>query len=315
MEADSAGLGYGLRLSERFFSEVGLPSLRRHFPSRLPEIAAGLAGPGSECFGVDDGLSRDHDWGPRFCVWLPEESHRSAGAAIQAWYDGLSKDFSGFREGRTLPGEAYRSGVSEIAAFFGRHSGLPRRPATLEDWLQVSEEGAATCTNGSVFLDNLGAFSEWRAALAAYYPPDLRLKKIAAHTFLAGQSAQYNYSRAMRRGHLFALRYLETVFCNELLALAYSLNRRFAPYFKWRHALAEGLPRHGRLAAALVQGILSADAAATKARLMDEACAAIAGMLREEGLAEAGSESLMDLALRINSEISDRLVREDIPFV
>ena len=84
--------------------------------------------------------------------------------------------------------------------------------------MSISEEGAAACVNGEVFLDNLGCFSAWRSALAAYYPDDLRLKKLAAHCFLAGQSAQYNYPRSLARNDPFTLRCLEVLFCSEVLA-------------------------------------------------------------------------------------------------
>jgi hypothetical protein len=302
-------------LSEGFFFEKGLPSFETKFPTLLPELAAGLTGPGSECFGVDDDLSRDHDWGPRFCVWLPERSFAAAGPDIREWYEALPKAFRGQVERMALPGEEYRSGVAEISAFYGRHSGLRRKPATIEDWIQLSEEGCAACTNGAIFIDNLGEFSEWRAALAAYYPEDLRLKKIAAHVFLAGQSAQYNYPRALARKHLFTLHYLETIFCNELLALAFALNRRFAPYFKWRHILVAGLPRYGATASRIVDDVLAADGGEEKMDRMASACGEITAMLNGEGLAGTGNESLIDRAIAINEGIGDRMVRDEIPFV
>lgn len=60
----------GLELAERFYEEVGRPLLTEEYPFELPRIAVGLVGEGSECFGFDDEVSRDHDWGPGFCICL-----------------------------------------------------------------------------------------------------------------------------------------------------------------------------------------------------------------------------------------------------
>ena len=53
----------GVELSRRFYAEVVRPWLARDFAD-LPHAAA-LIGYGSELRGVDDEMSRDHDWGPR----------------------------------------------------------------------------------------------------------------------------------------------------------------------------------------------------------------------------------------------------------
>ena len=62
----------GLELSERFFGEYGLPMLREQFPQYMDMIAAGVAGEGSDCFGFDDAISRDHDFEAGFCLWIPD---------------------------------------------------------------------------------------------------------------------------------------------------------------------------------------------------------------------------------------------------
>ena len=54
----------GLELSRRFYEEFGREMVRKEFPEYEERIAAGLVGQGSECFGYDDEVSRDHDFGP-----------------------------------------------------------------------------------------------------------------------------------------------------------------------------------------------------------------------------------------------------------
>ena len=68
----------GLELAKRYYEEVGRPMLERDFPELLPRLAAGLVGEGSECLGFDDELSTDHDFGPAFCLWVPEELYAKA---------------------------------------------------------------------------------------------------------------------------------------------------------------------------------------------------------------------------------------------
>ena len=64
----------GLELSRAFYEEHGKPMLEEQFPQLLPLLAVGLFGSGSECFGYDDETSRDHDFEPGFCLFLPDES-------------------------------------------------------------------------------------------------------------------------------------------------------------------------------------------------------------------------------------------------
>ena len=48
--------------------------LKEQFPEVLPYLAAGLTGSGSECFGFDDEVSRDHDFEPGFCIFIPNDT-------------------------------------------------------------------------------------------------------------------------------------------------------------------------------------------------------------------------------------------------
>ena len=63
----------GLELCRAYFERFGRPMLEEQFAEVLPQLAVGLIGAGSECFGFDDAVSRDHDFEPGFCIFLPGE--------------------------------------------------------------------------------------------------------------------------------------------------------------------------------------------------------------------------------------------------
>ena len=86
----------GLELAEAYYASEGAPMIRERFPQYAHRIASGLVGDGSECFGFDDEISQDHDWGPSFCLWLDREVYEAIGQALQDAYLSLSKEFSGY---------------------------------------------------------------------------------------------------------------------------------------------------------------------------------------------------------------------------
>ncbi|NLA86806.1 MAG: DUF4125 domain-containing protein, partial [Clostridiales bacterium] len=78
----------GMELSRQYFSNVAESLLRQAFPDLFKRIAAGLVGNGSECFGYDDEISRDHDWGIDFFLWA-DEKDREAIPALREWKNRL----------------------------------------------------------------------------------------------------------------------------------------------------------------------------------------------------------------------------------
>src|SRR5499427_10340102 len=65
----------GGELSRRFYTDVVAPLLARAMPGL--GYAAGRLGSGSDVLGLDDAMSRDHDWGCRLTL-LVDESDRDA---------------------------------------------------------------------------------------------------------------------------------------------------------------------------------------------------------------------------------------------
>src|SRR5947209_11877876 len=91
-----------VEVSRALFQEVVLPALARELPEETARAAFGLFGYGSEAYGMDDELSRDHHWGLRIDGLLPEALLKTAGEAIRRVVaDVLPKEFRGYplREG------------------------------------------------------------------------------------------------------------------------------------------------------------------------------------------------------------------------
>ena len=178
----------GLELCRKYYEQVGRPMLEEKFAEYLPRIAAGLVGEGSDCLGFDDEISRDHDFGPGFCIWLCKEDYDKIGAEMQKAYNALPKEFMGFAARRTSDRGNGRVGVIEISSFYRQFIGNEQPPKDMMRWLYLPEHKITAATSGQVFEDNLGEFSAIRNTLLNYYPEDVRIKKIAARAAAMAQS-------------------------------------------------------------------------------------------------------------------------------
>ena len=223
----------GLELSYQYYLEIGRPMLREKFPEYSGRIAAGLAGEGSECLGFDDEISRDHDFGPGFCIWLTESDNERTGRQMQAAYEELPGYFGGFPPRKFTPHGRGRTGVTEISEFYARFIGREQPPGSLRRWLHLPEAGLAAAVSGRVFEDPLGEFTAIRTRLKEYYPEDVRIKKIAACAARMTQTGQYNYGRCMQRRDVVAAGIALSEFIRNAMAMIYLLNRVYAPYYKW----------------------------------------------------------------------------------
>ena len=95
----------------------------------MSRAAAGLSGQGSECLGLDDEVSRDHDFGPGFCIWLSDEDFERYGEELQAAYRELPREFLGFTRLDSGKG-AQRTGVMRTSDFYRYYIGCPGAPET-----------------------------------------------------------------------------------------------------------------------------------------------------------------------------------------
>ncbi|RLB68427.1 MAG: hypothetical protein DRH08_00965 [Deltaproteobacteria bacterium] len=298
----------GLKLAEEYFISHGLPLICDHFPDYKDRIAAGLVGLGSDCLGFDDKFSRDHDWGPGFCLWLTKTDYNQIGSSLMEAYNKLPNTFSGFEREPSEWGND-RVGVFETGAFYQRLLGQPNALETLYDWLPLHGDNLSVCTSGKVFYDPLGEFSKIRAKLLAFYPDDVRLVKIAARCMVVGQSGQYNFLRSLWRKDYFAVQYAETKFCADVMSLVYLLNHSYAPYYKWLMRGVKTLPILGEFVFEKVSAMMILNDYKQKKMIIDEICAAVILELQKEGLSDSNSRFFVDHGPVIHEKIVDPTLR------
>lgn len=224
----------GLQLSRAYYEEYGVDMIESNFPDYESRIAVGLVGFGSECYGFDDEISRDHDFGPGFTMWLTDEDYEIIGGRLTQCYEKLPTEFMGYKRNVTSQGNG-RVGALKISSFYKGFIGNETGELSLNEWLFIPEHFLSMATNGEVFRDDLGKFSKIRETLLKYYPEDIRIKKIAARAATMAQSGQYNYSRLMRRGEVVAARMALDEFIKSTISMVYLLNKKYAPFYKWMH--------------------------------------------------------------------------------
>ena len=304
----------GLQISREFFHGAGVPWLAQECPEVMPHAAGGLVGEGSECWGTDDDVSRDHDWGAGFCLWLPRsvfpilEYALLAGLRQLETPSGVPSRFAALDQ----PNDG-RVGVFATEDFYRRFTGLGRAPEALREWWAIPDANLATATNGAVFCDRLGEFSRWREALLAGYPRDVRLKKMAYCCYLAFQAGQYNHGRMAGRGFLAAAEISEVAFMGAALRLTYYLNNRFPPFYKWLQPCVRSLPVMGFRSFAFSEELAGlsvaasgAQALARKGEVVDEWCHQLAQALVEGGFAHDASGGLYAVARQLHGAIENR---------
>lgn len=220
------------QMFEDFYYEYGEPMLREKFPEFIDKIAIGKAGEGSDCFGFDDELSIDHDYGPGFCMWITRETYKQIGEHLQEEYDKLPTSYCGVTRNTMSTGNG-RVGVCVIEDFYKRMIGREKAPETISEWSQIEEFALATATNGWIIKDEEGVFSGIRNQLLNYYPEKLWLSKIAQCMYHISQYGQYNYGRMARRKDVVTAEQCRSGFIKSVMELIYLLNRTYAPYYKW----------------------------------------------------------------------------------
>lgn len=302
----------GLELSRRYYEDFGIQMIKEQFPEYEGRIAVGLAGAGSDCFGFDDEISRDHDFGAGFCLWLTDEDNELFGFKLARAYGRLPRIYMDFEKGKTNSYGTARYGVKSISDFYLPLTGRKGAPETLHDWLYIPEHSLAAAINGCVFRDDLGKFSEIRNQIKNGMPEDIRLKKLAARAALMAQSGQYNFSRCVAHGEIGAAALAAAEFVKNTASFIYLINGEYAPFYKWALRGIQNLETFSHFSSVLsdlLTGGFSADEIKLKQQSIEEICGEVAEHLRKAGLSACKTDFLEPHAYEIQNKIKNPEIR------
>ena len=295
----------GLDEARTLYEEYGRPMLHQQFPELEGRVAVGLAGHGSECYGYDDELSRDHDFARGFCLWLTDEDDLRYGVALNRAYRSLP-----LGEGSERSALAEDNcGVRRIAFFYRRYTGSPGAPESWQQWLSLPSSALAEATNGAVFRDDLGAFTAIRETLLNCMPEDVRKKKLAARLIEMAQTGQYNYGRCLKHGEAGAAALELADFVRAACGAIYLLEKRHMPYTKWMLRGMEDLPGLGHLRTALEFLLTGENDPALRQGVVEDICATVAGELRAQGLSDGNWDYLEPHAFAVQGRITNPQIR------
>ena len=303
----------GLELSRAYYETYGKPMLERDFPGLLPLIAVGLTGSGSECYGYDDDLSRDHDFEPGFCLFLPDEEtvDRPTAFRLERAYAKLPKSMDGASRSLMSPTGGARHGVLRTAEYFGDKVGSPDGSLTLDQWLRLPDYALSEATNGEIFFDGYGQVTRIRERLSQQ-PEDIRRKKLAGHVLLMAQAGQYNYARCLRHGETGAAQLAVGRFAESTMQAVFLLNRAYMPYYKWAFRAMRELPKLSLLAE-LLEYLLTTDndgeRAQDKQDVIESIAADVIDELIDQQLTKATCGDLEKHAYSIQDGIRDASIR------
>ncbi len=233
--------GNGMKIARDFFHNEVFPIFKKTFLNLIEKTAFGLVGQGSECFGFDDEISTDHDFGKRCCIWLDDEISIKNKEEIENYFKKINGNIQ----------------VYYVSEFYKYYTLFKDGPRTLEEFRKVPSDLLAVATNGEIFYDSLGKFTEIRERLLKFYPQDLIYKKMAFCLNKIAQSGQYNYGRCLKRNNFIGCEMALSEFIKYYCHFWHLVNKKYMPFYKWYQKSLEKLDFNGYESVKKLEKLLS----------------------------------------------------------
>ena len=289
--------------SRRFYENRVVYMIKEQFPQYENRIAVGIAGEGSDCFGYDDFMSRDHDFGTGVCLWLTDDDMELFGKQLSDAYNELIDK----QKGNNLTARLRaRRGVMTVHDFYSNILGIEcdTKNCVLseDDWEELDHNCLATAVNGTVFVDPVGEFTAFRKLLLDYYPDKVWKMRIVNELHKFSAALQVNYARCMTRGDIVAARLCHMHGLESAMELYFLMKRVYPPYYKWTYRKMTEIDADGKYSSLIKElSVAECDVSAWEGKIYngryinmndrivlvaEQIAGLIVSMLRQHGLTE-----------------------------
>ncbi|WP_246541276.1 DUF4037 domain-containing protein [Peptoniphilus ovalis] len=285
----------GLEICENFYFNDVKPFISKTYPEFIKYSAFALVGQGSECYGYDDEISRDHDFYKR-CIWfLPQEERAKLPLDKISISDGILE-------------------IKSIEDFYKYYTLYENGPSTLMEFRKVPSDFLSVATNGKVFEDNYNLFTSIRNRLLEYYPRDLVLKKLAYLCNKIAQAGQYNYDRCLKRKNLMGAHIALSEFLTYYCEFIHLINKKYMPFYKWQYNSLKALPILGDYSSQNIDKLLSLsdiNNSKEKIEIIENMCKKIIKYLNDNNLSNSTSDFLRYHSSEIVKNINDEILKKE----
>lgn len=309
----------GLELAKGYYEDYGKKMLLCDFEDVLDTAAIGLLGAGSECLGYDDEVSQDKDFEPGFCIFLPGEDvvSKETEDKLKEAYAYLPNEYENYIRKSGPDGMPLLRGVIRIDDFLDSKLGNPSGMLTNDEWLDLPEQNLLEVTNGELFHDTYGMMTQIRETLA-YYPKEVRLRKLSDALYVMGQTGQNNYMRCVFHGDGAAASLCINEFVTATLQVVYLINKQYMPYYKWRFKGLRLMPKLSSIAEELELLMVMDNAtqhAMDKSAAIESIATQVLLELADQRIITSDSTDLCQQAGYINDRISNNELKNHRTFV
>ena len=225
----------GLRLGRMFYEEAGRAIVESVVPRDA--YAAAFIGKGSDVLGYDSERSTDHDWGPRFQVFLRAGQDQSRARNLdEELRRRLPHTFHGYGVGSAetdeSPARAHFVEITTLEDFLSRYVAVScAEGLTVLDWLTFPEQRLLELTGGEIFHDPRGELGRMRDTFHAY-PRDVWLYRMACQWQRLSQEEAF-VGRCAEAGDTLGMKLVAARICRDVMKLCFLMERVYAPYDKW----------------------------------------------------------------------------------